>query len=53
MYGGLMEAFNPSIQQMLLTVFNHKMHKVAWVQQAGPRPFAWCKSRGPNALIRG
>ncbi|MCP9793613.1 hypothetical protein KBZ20_17660 [Vulcanococcus limneticus Candia 3F8] len=19
----------------------------------GPRPFAWCKSRGPNALIRG
>ncbi|MEA5399654.1 hypothetical protein VB734_06350 [Synechococcus sp. BA-124 BA4] len=21
--------------------------------QAGPRPFAWCKTRGPNALIRG
>jgi hypothetical protein len=19
----------------------------------GPRPFAWCKTRGPNALIRG
>ncbi|MEA5415052.1 hypothetical protein [Synechococcus sp. BA-132 BA5] len=22
-------------------------------QRMGPRPFAWCKSRGPNALIRG
>ncbi|MCP9792442.1 hypothetical protein KBZ20_10105 [Vulcanococcus limneticus Candia 3F8] len=22
-------------------------------QSDGPRPFAWCKSRGPNALIRG
>ena len=22
-------------------------------QVSGPRPFAWCKTRGPNALIRG
>ena len=25
-------------------------HNVGWYR---PRPFAWCKSRGPNALIRG
>ena len=23
------------------------------LMQAGPRPFAWCKSGGPTALIRG
>ena len=23
------------------------------LEQLRPRPFAWCKSRGPNALIRG
>ncbi len=22
-------------------------------QSMEPRPFAWCKTRGPNALIRG
>ena len=23
------------------------------IRKPGPRPFAWCKSRGPNTLIRG
>jgi len=24
-----------------------------YASEGRPRPFAWCKSRGPNALIRG
>ena len=30
-----------------------KVHSADFKAKVGPRPFAWCKTRGPNSLIRG
>ena len=44
-----LQAWTPTSQPYLLAL--HQRQNPGILKVGGPRPFAWCKTRGPNALI--
>jgi hypothetical protein len=41
------------IEQLKVVFWERFSHCYDNLEDLRPRPFAWCKTRGPNALIRG